>query len=73
MSNLCFHKFGKVEGGYQYCQKCGIAIAAPKVECNHKWIYKWAQDTKGPYGNTYKRTLLYECEKCGELKQEVLK
>lgn len=41
MINFCLHKFGKVENGYQYCQKCGIAIAAPKINCNHKWEFAY--------------------------------
>lgn len=34
---FCKHTYGKVDGNYQYCKKCGRAIAAPKTECNHIW------------------------------------
>jgi hypothetical protein len=73
MFNFCNHKFGKVEGNYQYCQKCGIAKAAPEVKCNHKWKREFVEDVYHVFsGRIYRKIILYECENCGETKQEVI-
>lgn len=65
----CRHKYGKVEeDGYQYCNKCGKAIP---VDCNHKWdIYKDFDHRDVLRGNIFKKTLIFICKKCGDIKQE---
>lgn len=69
MCFLFFHKYGKVEEGYQYCLKCGKAIIAPQQHI-HKWFLRteislvdgWSRE---PCGHIF----LYECENCGEVKK----
>jgi hypothetical protein len=62
---FCNHKYSKVEGNYQYCTKCGKAIAAPKVECNHSWeeygVYEKHSGTTG-YLTGY--IIVNKCNKC---------
>lgn len=66
---FCNHKYGKVEGKYQYCQKCGKAIVAP---CAHKWKRMYSREYKTYNGFnilTNGGTIyFYECKICGEAK-----
>lgn len=32
-----YRKYSRIENGYQYCLKCGKAIAAPVKPCKHDW------------------------------------
>ncbi len=70
----CNHKLGKVEkDGYQYCKECGTAVAAPKVDCEHKWaaIYSWTLSNPlnlSPSGMVYHD----RCQKCGDLRRTAL-
>lgn len=63
---FCNHKYGKVEDGYQYCEKCGKARL---VKCNHKWeeveVY-----TKTYYGKSVGEIYVLRCEHCGEMEQK---
>jgi hypothetical protein len=69
---FCFHRYGKIENGYQYCSKCGIAKAIP---CSHTWKLTneivvtggWSETI--PLGYIY----VYHCNRCGEVKQEKIK
>lgn len=65
---FCWHKYGKVEDGYQYCEKCGKAIVSP---CAHKWKRVEAFDVKDVFlnGRVRYHIYVYECEKCGEVKK----
>jgi len=58
------HKWGKIEGGYQYCIECGLARAAP---CNHKWV-EIGEIQRSFFGNVNGITQILKCQKCGELK-----
>jgi hypothetical protein len=66
---FCFHSYGEIRDGYQYCKKCGKAILVP---CNHKWTILSQGKLGGrcnpnlTVGNFYDR----QCEKCGELKRD---
>jgi len=69
----CQHKYGKVEEDYQYCENCGIAIAAPKIVCTeHRWLIidvKGLTRTNYINGSSYPFTVYtQECENCGEIK-----
>lgn len=67
---FCFHKFGKVEDGYQYCTKCGKAILVP---CNHNWetlsmrdLFRTTDGVKSLIGTMYQ----LRCTKCGQISQK---
>ena len=65
---ICFHKYGKVENGYQYCSKCGKAA---RVKCSHIWKnYKQYNcfDSKLDEIPRYVKFILM-CQKCGSLKK----
>lgn len=66
---FCFHKFGYIVNGYQYCTKCNKAITAPrKEECNHVWVLEQAY--KG--GDIPKYVRILRCSQCGiATKQEI--
>ena len=34
---FCSHKFSKLEGDVQYCEKCGIANIIEHTPCQHQW------------------------------------
>ena len=68
---ICFHKWDKIEGRYQYCKKCGIARIVP---CIHDWklikevdLFTW-YDIK-PIG----LVLIYECSVCKAIRKECIK
>lgn len=74
---FCAHKWGKVqEDGFQYCSKCGKAKLAPQRsdgKCQHVWEKVDSYKTTDASGNNVKKiTLLYECEDCGEPRQETI-
>lgn len=62
------HKYGKIENGYQYCEKCG---KARHIECNHKWSVietykKYAfRGAPRPYSFIY----IMQCAVCGDIKK----
>jgi len=70
----CFfgHKFGKLtEDGYQYCERCGIAVKPNPCAQGHKWQTKSVMPYKGQY-NDYgiekhwaDNKLSQVCEHCG--------
>jgi uncharacterized OB-fold protein len=66
----CRHKYGEVKEGYQYCAKCGKAIAAPKRECEHNWIEMDKYGAGSVFNNNI-HTYIYmmRCTKCGETKK----
>ncbi len=66
----CKHGYDEVKDGYQYCNKCGVAIAAPRFNCNHRWV-QIAKYSKGPTWNDSITTIISvrECTNCGEIKQ----
>ena len=67
----CSHKYGKVEVGYQYCEKCGKAIV---VLCIHKW--KRINPIEATRHWKAKKIVvgwLLECEHCGEMKEFTVK
>lgn len=67
---FCFHKYGKVEGNYQYCSKCGKAI---RLECDHvfKIMEKYNIRERG-ITTPFQLIILSKCEKCGEIKKTEL-
>lgn len=69
---FCNHKYGKIEDGYQYCKKCGRAIVAPRIPCDHRWkqIERANFEITNGFGGISKKGILflYKCEKCGETK-----
>ena len=66
---FCFHKYNKVEDGYQYCKKCGKAIVAP---CSHKWelikTLEVSNAFSGDKANHY--IFVLQCSNCGILEQK---
>jgi uncharacterized membrane protein YvbJ len=70
MLNFCIHKFGKVEDNYQYCSKCGKAIEAPKVKCDHKWETIVEGDVSSNItSRIIKKVYVNRCIICGEIKR----
>lgn len=66
---FCWHKWGEIKDGYQYCKKCGIAIPVP---CNHKWetICESNILTAVPGGhNITGKMYAQKCKICGEIKK----
>lgn len=61
---ICFHKWGKVEEGYQYCGKCGEAKLAP---CQHKWEEE-SEYKKTANGRVVCVGTVLQCSKCGDMK-----
>lgn len=66
----CKHKYGKIEDGYQYCEKCGLARPAPPRECEHKWV-KHTEFEGGNILSNHISSHIYvmSCSNCGEIKQ----
>jgi hypothetical protein len=67
---FCRHKFGKVEGEYQYCKKCGKAISVP---CNHKFEKLHVFPVTWIWGKTCAYIYVSRCVKCGEIKRDEVK
>jgi hypothetical protein len=69
--NFCFHKFEKVENGYQYCLKCGVARVVPPIPCVHKWEEISRKDIFRAYAIHGKITtgqlFVLKCKNCGEI------
>jgi len=64
---FCFHRFGEITDGYQFCSKCHKAILVP---CNHHWVEKEYYDIRNRLvGVIVGIVHIRECSKCGELKQ----
>jgi len=70
----CTHeKWSEIKDGYQYCEKCNMAITIPKRECEHIWeINKIADITNNRYGTVIQKTIILKCKKCGDLKNHVI-
>jgi len=69
----CQHKFGKVTGSYQYCEKCGIAIKAPFVECYHDYeIINIFESKNIRSGNITSIRYISRCSICGDIKEKVV-
>lgn len=71
---FCFHKFGEVKDGYQYCEKCGIVNMVP---CSHKWetIQVCTKFRKHEItGREMEIGKIYhqKCKLCGEIQQTQL-
>ena len=66
----CKHKYGKVEDGFQYCEKCGKAIPAPEKICSHNWT-EVAKFGFGPAWADYTSHFDYimKCSHCGDMKK----
>lgn len=60
---FCFHKWGKIEDGYQYCSKCGVART---VSCSHIWGELGSADMF-TFGKVTGRMYVLKCNKCGEI------
>lgn len=68
---FCRHKYGKIDDGFQYCEKCGVALVAPTKECQHVWEQiDELRHQNSLTGKIFKRTWILRCKKCGEMKQE---
>lgn len=64
MFGFCSHKYGKIEDGYQYCEKCCKAI---KIPCSHKWEkYSNLTDKSGGRDKVVGNVL--RCIHCGDMK-----
>ena len=67
---FCFHNFGMVQDGYQYCVKCNKAIVAP---CPHKWKHTGTVYDDLVREDKILSSFIHECEKCGEVKEYNIK
>jgi hypothetical protein len=83
----CFflgHKFGKVENGHQYCERCGIATVPIVQPAPHPCAsgHIWEEVSRLGWEGTYFRgggstewrdwKIAYRCKNCGETKTEWL-
>ena len=74
---FCWHKWGEIKEGYQYCKRCGVA---KRVKCVHKW--KKTHEHKVHHTSIYERNVtqaqleklapdgilfILQCELCGEV------
>ena len=67
----CKHKYGKIDGSYQYCEKCGVAKSAPIIECGHKWAILNTITATDIMTKRYQYTnYTMRCDKCGDIKTE---
>ena len=69
---FCFHKYNKVEDGYQYCKKCGKAKIVP---CSHQWeiLKEISVYTSFFYSGSYPPNhyiFALRCSRCGNIKKE---
>lgn len=65
MFNLCNHKWGEVNGSYQYCIKCNIARS---VECFHIWnVIQKIDRIKS--GDVMSKIFVLQCSVCGDIKK----
>lgn len=64
---FCFHKFGEIKDGYQYCSKCGKAIP---VKCNHDFQIIKQVNVYMNESDTIPSSIKYilRCSKCGKMK-----
>jgi len=61
---FCWHKWGEVKDGFQYCKKCGLALS---ISCNHIWN----TISEGDIVHSDKivgKMYIQKCKKCGEIK-----
>jgi hypothetical protein len=69
----CFHKYGKIEDGYQSCSKCGKIIPVP---CNCIWK-KLSVTEKCAIQDGQTRVVgevyVLECTKCGDITQRTVR
>lgn len=63
----CEHVFGKVENGYQYCEKCGIAILAPKFVCEQHKLVLVDKIQRSMWGQPKDIIYVSRCVNCGEI------
>lgn len=64
----CKHKYGKVDGNYQYCEKCGKAITAPLTKHQHQWKEINRLDISGLVNNNvFAVKYILQCSGCGVL------
>lgn len=65
---ICFHNWGRVEEGYQYCTKCGLA---KKVQCRHIWkeIYN-SEVIRRSTGAVIGYCFILQCSHCGEIQEK---
>lgn len=74
----CKHKFGPIDGGYQYCKECGIATLVPvpppppPPECQHTWQTYGTVDKQNAFGGCIQQKLILQCEHCGDIKTVVI-
>lgn len=65
---ICFHRWGKVNAGYQYCSKCSKARI---VSCAHRWQAvketRVFPDEHSRLPTKVRYTL--RCQECGDLKK----
>jgi len=72
---FCFHKFGNVDNGYQYCKKCNKAIPVSLPKCSHKWeiIDKYSRvkyNFQGEITSTTGFLYILQCSECGDIKEK---
>jgi|AntAceMinimDraft_18_1070375.scaffolds.fasta_scaffold06517_5 hypothetical protein len=60
----CLHIWGRVENGYQYCTKCGLARTAG---CIHEWEIE-QQYTVSREKKHIGDIIYYKCKKCSQRK-----
>lgn len=63
----CSHVFGKVDKGYQYCEKCGIAILAPEFVCKQHKLVLLDKYQRSMWGQPKSVIYVSRCVNCGEI------
>lgn len=67
---FCKHKYGKVDDGFQYCEKCGKAESAPEKTCSHKWEEFTTLTVSNRFTHhTMEYIYVMKCSVCGEMKK----
>lgn len=70
---FCWHKWGEIKDGYQYCKKCGLAISAP---CNHVFkeisVHTIERNSTILGLRTVGEFHILQCVKCGEIQSREL-
>jgi len=62
------HKFGKVEkDGFQYCTKCGKAVAPEPPQCDHNFRIVKEIMIDGAILQKPEIQYILSCKKCGEM------
>lgn len=72
MTKACDHVYGKVEGRYQYCTKCGKATIVPICTQHRYKIINSFERLSSP-GRITGIFYISQCENCGTIREDRFK